>query len=111
MSRSATMRCSRCDAICSIENPEQLLRTVVCAQCAAQPEVQQFVTNESTWHQQERVTAAAARRRFNARTKRLEKLEALRLTRLAERSIPASGAASALPAHLQAALNRARKPK
>lgn len=111
MSRSALKRCSRCDAICSIEDPEQLLRKVVCAHCAAQAEVQQFLTDECNWHQHERTTAAAARRRFDARTKRLEKLEALRLARLAERSIPASGAASALPAHLQAALNRARKPK
>jgi hypothetical protein len=91
-----------------IDDAPTLLRSVFCTTCGAMPEVRAFAADEALWHDQEIQRADAARRRFEARRQRLIREEQQRLAKLAERSAAASES-TALPDHIQLAMQRARQ--
>jgi Na+-translocating ferredoxin:NAD+ oxidoreductase RnfC subunit len=100
--------CARCGVVVRVNDAPTLLRSVFCATCVALPEVRAFAADEALWHDHEFQRANAARRRFEARSRRLIREEQQRLAKLAERSVAASESA-ALPDHIQLAMQRARQ--
>jgi Na+-translocating ferredoxin:NAD+ oxidoreductase RnfC subunit len=94
----------------SVNDTDQLLRTVFCSRCRTVSEVQTFADREAVWHQEEIQRANAARARFESRKQRLIREEQQRLAKLAERSTAASETA-ALPEHIRLAMQRARQKR
>jgi hypothetical protein len=111
VSTAVQAACARCGVPCTVATPEALLCHVVCARCSEDTRVAAFVREQSEWFAEDRIRAAAARQRFDARRLRLQREEQERLARLAERSREVPAATAALPDHILAAAARRARQK